>query len=268
MIGFTLSPLIPIDYFGAGPLLLENNFSNIELSSKIGYQFGMLMINTKSKNITLEWGSLFCRRNFKFKGENNFISSSSSDVGDFGYINYAFPLNALVFIQLSDNMHMNTSLGAELDFYASAVASKSSQNLIHHYSERARWINGSVNASIGVEFRDRDAGIFYIASQVNIPISTILVTHFKYYYSGSGGDFDNYEAAFLRGNYFNIAGRVCMDQFMVDFGDIEPNLGDEVLIFGNKDNDEISVELIADKINSTTYVLLTAIQGRTEHILI
>ena len=71
-----------------------------------------------------------------------------------------------------------------------------------------------------------------------------------------------------KGNYFNIAGRVCMDQFMVDFGDIEPNLGDEVLIFGKKDNDELSVELIADKINSTTYVLLTAIQGRTEHILI
>ena len=71
-----------------------------------------------------------------------------------------------------------------------------------------------------------------------------------------------------RGNYFNIAGRVCMDQFMVDFGDIKPNLGDEVLIFGKKDNDELSIELIADKINSTTYVLLTAIQGRTELILI
>lgn len=202
--GFTLSPLIPIDYFGAGPLILENNYSNIELSSKIGYQFGMLMRNTKSKNITLESGILFCRRNFKFIGENNFIGSSNSDAGDFGYINYAFPLNALVFIQLSDNVHMNTSLGAELDFYASAVASKSSQNFIHHYSERARWINGSVNASIGLEFRDKDVGVFYIGSQVNIPISTILVTHFKYYYAGSGGDFDDYEGAFLRGNYFNI----------------------------------------------------------------
>ena len=29
MFGFTLSPLIPIDYFGAGPLILENNYSNI-----------------------------------------------------------------------------------------------------------------------------------------------------------------------------------------------------------------------------------------------
>ena len=39
MIGFTLSPL-PIDYFGAGPLLLENNFSNIELSIKLGINLG------------------------------------------------------------------------------------------------------------------------------------------------------------------------------------------------------------------------------------
>jgi alanine racemase len=71
-----------------------------------------------------------------------------------------------------------------------------------------------------------------------------------------------------KGKYYNIAGRVCMDQFMVDFGDSRPNLGDEVLIFGKKDNDELSVELIANNINSTTYVLLTAIQGRTEHILL
>ena len=38
----------------------------------------------------------------------------------------------------------------------------------------------------------------------------------------------------LQRDYFNIAGRVCMDQFMVDFGDIEPNLEDEVLILVKK----------------------------------
>lgn len=71
-----------------------------------------------------------------------------------------------------------------------------------------------------------------------------------------------------KGNYYDIAGRVCMDQFMVDFGETEPQLGDEVLIFGKKEGDEIPVELISEKINSTSYVLLTAIQGRTERILL
>ena len=59
-----------------------------------------------------------------------------------------------------------------------------------------------------------------------------------------------------------------MDQFMVDFGNTSPTLGDEVLIFGKNDNDNIPIEKIAKNIDTTTYVLLTAIQGRTEYIII
>ena len=71
-----------------------------------------------------------------------------------------------------------------------------------------------------------------------------------------------------KGVYYKIAGRVCMDQFMVDFGNTSPTLGDEVLIFGKKDNDNIPIEKIAKNIDTTTYVLLTAIQGRTEYIIL
>ena len=59
-----------------------------------------------------------------------------------------------------------------------------------------------------------------------------------------------------------------MDQFMDDFGDTVPELGDEVLIFGKKDEDHIPVEIIAKSIGTTTYVLLTAIQGRTDLVTI
>ena len=64
-----------------------------------------------------------------------------------------------------------------------------------------------------------------------------------------------------------LQGRICMDQFMVDFGDSKPELGDEVLVFGKRKNDFIPVETIAKKIHTTTYVLLTAINGRTEYII-
>ena len=69
------------------------------------------------------------------------------------------------------------------------------------------------------------------------------------------------------GNHYNIAGRICMDQFMVDFGDTKPDLGDEVLVFGKKENNFIPVETIAKDTKTTTYVLLTAINGRTEYII-
>ena len=70
------------------------------------------------------------------------------------------------------------------------------------------------------------------------------------------------------GNHYKIAGRVCMDQFMVDFGNIEPDIGDEVLVFGKKNNDKIPLEVIADKIMTTTYVLLTSIHGRTKYVIL
>jgi alanine racemase len=72
----------------------------------------------------------------------------------------------------------------------------------------------------------------------------------------------------LRGKHYPIAGRVCMDQFMVDFRGADVRVGDEVLIFGQNNTDTIHVEDIAQAIDSTSYVLLTAIGGRTERIFI
>jgi len=79
-----------------------------------------------------------------------------------------------------------------------------------------------------------------------------------------------YENGFVsyKGQKYKIAGRVCMDQLMVDFGEGKPIEGDDVLFFGKKDGNEIPVETIADNINSTSYVLLTAIQGRTQRFVI
>ena len=71
-----------------------------------------------------------------------------------------------------------------------------------------------------------------------------------------------------KGKEYKIAGRVCMDSFMIDFGNDIPTIGDDVLYFGLMDENHIPVESIANTIDSTTYILLTAIGGRTEYIYI
>ncbi len=79
-----------------------------------------------------------------------------------------------------------------------------------------------------------------------------------------------YELGFVHYNRkeYKIAGRVCMDQLMVDFGDTIPKIGDDVLFFGKNSNGHIPIETIAESIKSTSYVLLTAIGGRTKYIYI
>ena len=77
-----------------------------------------------------------------------------------------------------------------------------------------------------------------------------------------------YEKGYVcyKGVEFKIAGRVCMDQLMVDFGNTLPNLGDDVLFFGENQMGKIPVEVIANHIESTPYILFTAIGGRTKYI--
>ena len=67
-----------------------------------------------------------------------------------------------------------------------------------------------------------------------------------------------------KGKNYKIAGRICMDQFMVNFEDDFPDEGDEVLIFGSNNFNSISMENIAKAIDSTPYVIATGIKGRTE----
>lgn len=201
--GINTGAIIPINYFGAGPLELESNNSQITLSSKIGYHFGMMIKTNYNKKFSIESGINFLRRNFDLSGSSNV--TSLKDNADFGYISYGFPTKAIVYIQLSDKSFLNTSVGASLDFYASAVNSKGENDFIFQYSERAKWINGAILADLGVEWRG-DYGAFFLGAGVNIPITTIAVTNLKFHYDESdyNNKIDNYSPVFLRGNFFDI----------------------------------------------------------------
>ena len=65
---------------------------------------------------------------------------------------------------------------------------------------------------------------------------------------------------------FKITGRICMDQLMIDVGSADIQHGDEVLIFGSNEHGTIDVNEIANTINSTSYVLVTAIGIRPKRI--
>ena len=63
-----------------------------------------------------------------------------------------------------------------------------------------------------------------------------------------------------------ITGRICMDQLMIDIGSADIKYGDEVLIFGSNKHGTILVNDIAQTIDSTSYVLVTALGISTKRI--
>jgi alanine racemase len=63
-----------------------------------------------------------------------------------------------------------------------------------------------------------------------------------------------------------VAGRVCMDQFMIDVGDDPLSAGDEILLFGPGDNGEPTAQEWADSLGTITHEIVTRIGSRVPRV--
>ncbi|WP_235558419.1 alanine racemase [Sphaerimonospora mesophila] len=63
-----------------------------------------------------------------------------------------------------------------------------------------------------------------------------------------------------------VAGRVCMDQFVIDLGDDAAEAGDEVILFGPGDNGEPRCQDWADSLGTITYEIVTRIGSRVPRV--
>lgn len=68
------------------------------------------------------------------------------------------------------------------------------------------------------------------------------------------------------GRQFTIAGRVCMDQFVVDVGDLSVHAGDEVVLFGNGANGEPTAQDWAEATDTISYEIVTRMSSRLPRI--
>lgn len=84
------------------------------------------------------------------------------------------------------------------------------------------------------------------------------------YADGIRRSLSNNGEVFINGKRAPIIGNVCMDGFMVDVTDIEnPQIGDNVWIW---DNENITLEEVADKCNTINYEIMCTISNRVPRI--
>jgi alanine racemase len=72
----------------------------------------------------------------------------------------------------------------------------------------------------------------------------------------------NRAAVLAAGKQRTIAGRVCMDQFVLDIGDGDVAPGDEVVLWGPGDRGEPTAQDWADAVDTIHYELVTRVGGR------
>lgn len=197
--GAQIKPIIPINYFGAGPVDLSDTVTNLSINPKLGYSIGMVLRRDFTNLLSFETGINYTRRNFDII--TNEAKRDTSDKADFGFVSYQIPLQALVYIRLSENFYMNTSGGIGVDWYASSVLSLGDNGLIQHLSKKAYWMHFSALANVGFEYRTEKKGRFYIGASFVNPLRPITNTIIRYNYQNA--DTQRYETK-LRGTYITI----------------------------------------------------------------
>lgn len=181
--GLQFKPIVPINYFGAGPQNITDTIVDMTVSSKFGYNLGMVVRKDFSQLLSFETGINYTRRNYKI--ESYEAIRDTSDYSEFGFVAYQIPVQALVYIRLSENLFMNTSGGFAFDFYPSHVQSRGDNYLIENLSFKRYWMHFSVLANVGFEWRTEENGGFYLGASFVNPIQKIISTRINYYYGNT-----------------------------------------------------------------------------------
>lgn len=114
---------------------------------------------------------------------------------------------------------------------------------------------------------EADMGISYGHSYVT-PRRTRIVTIPIGYGDGYRRALSNKASVLIRGKMFPIVGTICMDQCMVDIGDSEVHVGDEVVLIGKQGDKEILLEDLALACDTISYELLCLFSQRLPRIYV
>jgi alanine racemase len=95
---------------------------------------------------------------------------------------------------------------------------------------------------------------------------TTIVTLPIGYGDGYPRNLSNIAPVLIRGKRFKIAGRVCMDQIMVDVGNSRVKIGDEVILIGAQNKNRISAEELAELSGTIHYEIVCGLGSRVPRV--
>ncbi|MHB8155871.1 MAG: alanine racemase [Desulfocucumaceae bacterium] len=96
---------------------------------------------------------------------------------------------------------------------------------------------------------------------------TVIATLSVGYADGYSRLLSNTGQVLVKGRRAPVIGRVCMDQCMIDVGDVAGVLpGDEVVLFGSQGEEILPVEEVAERIGTINYEVVCMVSGRVPRV--
>ena len=183
--GFQFKPLIPGDFLAKSQISVSNGTFSGLFTQKYGYSFGAMTRVGVTKLISFETGINQVKRNYDI--DFSYPDSSLYGSANFGIISYDIPINAMIYIQLSEKFFTNASLGTSFVYYPSNVGVVLPvDNKVTFIGEgkRKRLFDFEINANYGFELRTEKNGFFYLGASAKIPLAPIFKVAAVYEFPG------------------------------------------------------------------------------------
>ena len=174
--GLQFKPIISSELINTGPQTNQVDNIEFEIEPKSGYSFGMVIRQGLTKQLSIESGINFSRRNYRLNISDDSLNFSGTS--EFRYIIYEIPIMGLVYVQLGEQFFLNTAFGASFNFLPSNW--DSFDYYFEHFSARKSWVVPSLLANVGFEYRTYDKGYFYLGFSYNRPFSEITTAGVLY----------------------------------------------------------------------------------------
>lgn len=179
--GLEVKGIIPSSILNAGKIDLTNDSIAVQIKPEYGFSFGMIIRYNFTKMFTLETGLHMTRRFFPVNFEHQ--PSGLNELSEVELVSYEIPIQWLLYIQLGEQMYMNTILGVSLDIYPSDVT-KTQESYAYIIMPKS-WIQVSLLASVGFEYRSKESGYFYFGASIHSPFGGIGDFKLSYYHDNS-----------------------------------------------------------------------------------
>jgi len=183
-LGIQLKPMIPSKYFGTGTENAEMEDLKVNFQPNPGVNFGMVVRKGISRNWSIESGICMVQRNFTLYYTHPLLLQEKQL--RFRYIGYEIPIQAMVFVKLTDKIFMNASGGVSLDLYPSNVESsafeyRDTQRFdFYQKTYKNGWIQPALLANYGFEWRTPSSGYFYLGASYHRPFQHIGTTRVEF----------------------------------------------------------------------------------------
>jgi len=177
--GVQYKPIFSSRFFGAGETTGEVDYFSVTRAPKFGHSFGMQIRRGFTKMFSYETGINYVKRNYSVYCIDNFNTKSAEF--DFGLVGYEIPNQLLVYIRLGENFYMNTATGISLNWFASDVASSSTDvKFIQKTFIKPGWVKVALIANLGFELRTEKRGIYYLGASLTNPFYNMASTLITY----------------------------------------------------------------------------------------